>query len=89
MSNCFDVRHSNVKSQNDMNVECQTVLTFDIRTLNVKMKQMLNSNCFDFPHSNVQCYTNVERQTVLTLEIQMSNVKLFRFRHSNVNIKLF
>ena len=47
-SNCFDVRHSCVESQNDTNVESQTdirhsnverqtVLTFDIRMSNIKL----------------------------------------------------
>ena len=53
-----------------MNVERQTVLTFDIRM----------SNCFDVRLLNVESQndTNVERQTVLTFDIRMSNVKLFR-----------
>ena len=69
MSKQFDLRHSNVKSQNDTNVERQTVLTFECRT----------SHCFDFRHSNVESQndTNVERQTVLMFDIQMSNFKLF------------
>ena len=37
MSNCFDVRQSNDESLNDMNVERQTVMTFDIQMSNVKL----------------------------------------------------
>ena len=47
MSNCFDALHSNVESQNDMNVERQTVLMFDIRMSKVKMIQMSNIKLFD------------------------------------------
>ena len=37
ISNCFDVEHSNVESQNDKNVEHQTVLTFVNQMSNVKL----------------------------------------------------
>ena len=52
MSNCFDVRHSNVEGQNDTNVKHQTVLTFDIR--------MSNVNLYDL-NVKSQNGTNVER----------------------------
>ena len=42
----FDVRHSNVKSQNDTNVEHQTVLMFDIQMSKVKIIRMSNVKLF-------------------------------------------
>ena len=60
----FDVRHSNVQCQNDMNIILNAKL-FDVRHSNVQcqndMNIILNAKLFDVRHSNV--------------EHQMTNVK--------------